>query len=784
MNFKLSADTFVVFSVLALIFSACGGDSGSSANDNLPESVEQFSDIKNIECNVDRECAQIYIEEHDDYVQCIDSKWETVVASKPNKACSNAKSSSSKNKSSSSKGKSSSSKKNQSSSSSLQKGMDKSVYDDSKNTLTDYRNGITYKTVKIGDQIWMAENLNYDYNSAQFYINYCYNKNADSCAKYGRYYNWAAAMDSAAVFNSNALGCGLHKACKSRGIVRGVCPRGWHLPSMDEWNVLFDKVGGFDKAGIKLKSTSGWEEFDGKSGNGKDSYGFSARPVGLYNSRFKFMGKSAYFWSSTEKGLSDAFVTYMGYYYDWALLFDDEKNMVYPVRCLKNSDSDSGSSLEKTPSSSSYEPITCDESIASGKDKSEYDASANTLKDLRDNHVYRTVTIGSQIWMAENLNLAYEDVDECGSSGRIYSWTSAIDTLGKYSDDGKNCYDNIDCISGKSIRGLCPNGWHLPSNQAWLTLFDNVGGLRYAKLKLSADREWGFSYGECGLGLDSYGFSILPMYYGGGHAQFWTGSFSRWMLWGYYLTFEYSEDEIDFRQGQSGDYGSIRCVKDADSGGSLSSDFSYVKPSTVVRGTMTDDRDGKTYKTVSIGSQTWMAENLNYDYNKKTAKSYCYNDVADSCAKYGRLYTFAAAMDSAALFGDAGKGCGYGKVCYPDKHTRGVCPSGWHLPNDAEWQVLFFAFNVTYTDGGRTFRSVNGWNGIEGDDDYGFSALPAGVRYDGGKFDEVGDYTSFWVNSEIDFNYSYRLEVDNYWSLWRNANKSDAYSVRCIKDDD
>lgn len=208
----------------------------------------------------------------------------------------------------------------------------------------------------------------------------------------------------------------------------------------------------------------------------------------------------------------------------------------------------------------------------------------------------------------------------------------------------------------------------------------------------------------------------------------------------------------------------------------------FVNPADVVVGSMKDSRDGQKYKTVKIGKQTWMAQNLNY----KMANSYCYNDTSSYCDKYGRLYAWAAA--------------------------KSACPTGWHLPSQTEWQTL-----LTVADGaearvtagkksraGVRLKSKSGWNGT---DDFSFSALPAGYRDDdgisrgGGCDDEdcnEGGYAQFWSSTEgDDSDYVYIMSLNDFDGVNYCLNVSDclyggaylepdlnwyAYSVRCLKD--
>ena len=211
---------------------------------------------------------------------------------------------------------------------------------------------------------------------------------------------------------------------------------------------------------------------------------------------------------------------------------------------------------------------------------------------------------------------------------------------------------------------------------------------------------------------------------------------------------------------------------------------------------ITDSRDGQTYKIVKIGNQTWMAQDLNYE----TANSYCFNNSADNCAKYGRLYTWAAAIDSVGAFSTNGAGCGYGIKCNAKPPIRGICPEGWHLPTAKEWEVLLTTIGGKrkgrtkdngwqYTDSPKLL-SKTGWYknsraGVTGTDDYGFSATPSGMRTMGGIFTDILLYAHYWCADEKNIYEGYEtfLSFGDLAGLYEDARKYTAFSVRCLKDD-
>ena len=202
--------------------------------------------------------------------------------------------------------------------------------------ITDERDGQVYKTVKIGDQVWMAENLNFEYKVADENTgvektigNYC---NEDDCLKFGRYYTWSTAMDSVGVYSENGMGCGYGLTCTPVYPVRGICPKGWHLPDTSEWSSLYKSVNSKNGA---LQSVS----FEANWTLASNTSGFSALPTGSYSSldgKFHSVG-SAYFWSSIEDhSLSDrADYWYLGS--DNSYLGYDKYNG-NSIRCVQDSE--------------------------------------------------------------------------------------------------------------------------------------------------------------------------------------------------------------------------------------------------------------------------------------------------------------------------------------------------------------------------------------------------------------------------------------------------------------
>ena len=218
---------------------------------------------------------------------------------------------------------------------------------------------------------------------------------------------------------------------------------------------------------------------------------------------------------------------------------------------------------------------------------------------------------------------------------------------------------------------------------------------------------------------------------------------------------------------------------------SSSSSSSSIK---VIYGEMTDERDGQVYKTVYVESidRTWMIQNLNYAYLQPTAEldssSWCQNDDPEDCGKNGRLYIWSAAMDSAGLFSEDGKGCGYGVICdYPEPDTanffwywvvRGVCPEGWHLPNDDEWSDFVSAALGGYRSA--LLKSNTLLSSYEEKELFvNLDSLFIGPR-------RTSVY--YWTSQEYYYDYARMVEFQDLGIMSGEILKSQRSRVRCVQD--
>jgi uncharacterized protein (TIGR02145 family) len=204
---------------------------------------------------------------------------------------------------------------------------------------------------------------------------------------------------------------------------------------------------------------------------------------------------------------------------------------------------------------------------------------------------------------------------------------------------------------------------------------------------------------------------------------------------------------------------------------------------------------------VAIGSQIWLKRNLSVPHNEGNGESWCYEGydystgtgvsitADEGCAKYGRLYNWAAAMDLPSSCNSSS--------CSDQIQTphQGICPAGFHIPTNAEWDALYRAADGTsgtsspYSSptAGSKLKSASGWqpySGISSTDEFGFSALPGGCRLTGGDFDDAGIRGYWWSATEDGATYArYRIMYGSGSAVNADFNdKSYLYSVRCVQD--
>ena len=616
---------YTVFACTAFLVACGDDDSFTPKTPELPGEVADMDELKEFECNDDLIGKKVYVKDLETDYECDGDHWfETIDTGKSSSSSkktssSSAKSSSSAESSSSEKSSSSAESSSSGKSSSSETSVSSSAKSSSsyttpllshcdigtdENCFKDARDGQTYRTVKIGNQVWMRDNLNFRTGSSS-----CYNDDTSFCTKYGLLYTWATALDSVGEFSTNSKGCGYNAlSCRPVSPTYGICPDGWRIPSTIDWSILFGKVGGKDVAGKALKSASDWLN----DGNGTDEASFTALPGGRFEEGiFYLIGNDASFWASNPN--TTTYVRLVDYVamsddLDKAAQYQTEPYNKRYIRCIKIDTAQTASSSSITPKSSSSETSVSSEALSSSSEASsssvessssesssssvalatpcktatEDNCEYGSLTDERDGKTYKTVKIGEQVWMAENLNYAYlqptetmdsssfcykDNASNCDKFGRLYLWSAIIDStrLATDANNPKDCGFQKECDLGK-IQGICPDGWHIPTNDEFKTLMAAVGGDSIACKMLKSTSGWS-NYGS---GTDPFGFTALPgnirfndgtFNYENEYAQFWsTREFSK--LYGNTLYLFTNNKNAYISVTQKKHAVSLRCIKD------------------------------------------------------------------------------------------------------------------------------------------------------------------------------------------------------------------------------
>ncbi|MBF0431943.1 MAG: hypothetical protein HQK83_11725 [Fibrobacteria bacterium] len=712
------------------------------------------------------------------------------------------------------------------------------------NVFIDARDGQAYRKVTIGAITWMAENLNYEVTHGN---SWCYNDSSSNCDIYGRFYDYSTVI---ADNHSNGY---------------DVCPAGWHLPTDDNWQSLEKTLGMSDSdagkegyrgvdEGKKLKSISGWACGE----QGLNEYGFKVQPAGLTNSgSFGSLGYSAYFWSS-DRFLRLFSCDQNNIHREYQSGVDPTKG--YNIRCIKGSlgpnhapvftseisDMDSlvktGMEYKDTVHGTDEDGDNITFLKLDGPSINLSDSIITWTPDISDTGAHNIQIIASDeeggldtlTWNIyvelANKVIAYYPFngnanDEIGSNdGNPVGAALTIDRFGRedsaYIFDGVDDYINLGTIGNSNLdefsisfwvyndgagAGDNPRLWYKGSDSrqmCWGNANEiigfEIGNINQTTVRSSTlkERTWFHIVGT----FSNTGDRKARIYING--------------------SLDSVSDSSVFNEIQ--DLSTSDLILGARGAGNQSEVFkgkiddihifNYVIDSSKVdslyhinnwQGSeFTDERDGKVYKMVTIGTQIWMGENLAYlpqvhpvaegsEDAGNEGKSYFYvynytptgDEVANAKATsnfqtYGVLYNWYAVMNGQASSSANPSG------------VKGLCPTGWHVPSDDEFKTLEVYIGMLQSQADAT-----SWRGTvegkelkstawDGTDDYGFSALPGGNRYGNGSWGSIGEKVHFWTSTEQESGRGYRRHmVSTNDQITRDDYPNNyAHSLRCVKD--
>ena len=692
--------------------------------------------------------------------------------------------------------------------------------------------GYEYSTVQIGEQCWFSENCRYlpvvsppsqgDQSDPYYYV---YGYSCGDCADagadvitaqatsnyetYGVLYNWPAVM------------------------TEGVCPSGWHIPSDGEYTQLTDFLGNEASA---MKSASGW----GNDGNGSNSSGFNALPGGTvtFAGNFSNLDDYTYFWSSSAQSNSNPLCLELTSFSSGSYQWPYNPKYGMSARCVVDYTDECGvlngdnSSCADACGVTNGDNSTCsDECGVPNGDNSTCSDECGVLNgdgsscavfescgDLvaHEGYEYSTVQIGEQCWFSENCRyLPAVSPPDQGNATAPYFYVygyEGVDVVEAKSTVNYEMYGVLYNWPAVMTEGVCPNGWHVPSDGEFTQLTDYLGGESVAGGKMKDDVQWN--------GSNSSGFTALPggarlgggFYHNGFKSWWWTSSEYSWYSWKRELQHNLANV---FRGYDERDPGyAARCVIDwTDECGILNGNNSTCSDECGVpngdnstcsdecgvpngdNSTCSDEcgvlygdgsscavfescgdlvaHEGYEYSTVQIGEQCWFSENCRYlpavsppDVESTTSPYYYVYDYDGSTLEeakatenyetYGVLYNWPAVM------------------------TEGVCPNGWHVPSNGEFtQLTDYLGGEGIAGGPMKEAGFDHWQSpnVGATNSSGFTGLAGGYRWNNAF--NYSYFYGYWWSSD---SWSHTLFAYDDDCINDSSNPEAGYSARCVQD--